>query len=732
MSQKTTTCLICVGVLSLVAGAQWHQVFGWSPIVWRLAMAVLAPLAIAVYFDRRWPQQPVLSAVVSLVLMVWFLAVVVVGDPIAGALPSAEALRQVDHGLIDGWAQILSLPLPVPATGELLVLPLTLVWLSSLAGAALVIRTRWPLTAALPPVGAYVVALLFGIGGPGPRLVLPGLIVATAVVMAGSTAFPTDVDAFDDRTVQNRRRLELVGGLGVVVVVAVLIGPSLPFVQSGAPYDPRASRVPPELPQSIYNPLDELSVWANAPKTETLFTVRTSDPAPLRLSVLNQYDPVNGWTESSRFAPAGTTLPPAAAPTDSATDRQEVHIKSLPGPWLAAASRPVALLGPRALVDPSSGVLIASQDATQGFTYTVESTVSGATHNSCRDDSVVSPAPDATFEVPPTISQLAAEYTQGSTSPCMSLNDLLQAFQDHYSFSASSPSGSSAAVLDNFVQGSRQNGGGTGTSEQFASSFALMAASLDMNVRVVVGFFPRQSGPETYVAGPGDATAWVEVQFQHEGWVPFFPNPRTGGVPPAEASDEHKSILKSTPSGGTPAKSGVGSGPVHQALIPRPRTASATDMVVLIVGTLVGVLLLMVIAVAIVVSVASRRRRRRRRNARDPRRQVMGAWEDSLESLADIGVRSKESDTARELVSVGAERLGDPGATPLHFLGSLSNQARFSSDTMQRSDAETAWVLAEQVDLTVRQSLGRWGRIRRSLDPRRIRGDRSGPGGGAT
>jgi hypothetical protein len=344
--------------------------------------------------------------------------------------------------------------------------------------------------------------------------------------------------------------------------------------------------------------------------------------------------------------------------------------------------------------------------------------VSGATHLTCTDDAVVVPAASATLTVPPVLSQLAEQYTQGSTSPCVTLNDLLAQFRNHYSFNAQAPSGSSAAVLDNFAQGSKAEGGGTGTSEQFAAAFALMAASLDMNVRVVVGFFPRETGPGNYVSGPRDATAWVEVQFQHEGWVPFFPNSRKGGVPAAERSDEHKSVLKSTPPGQSPSGAGPHRGPAHEGFIPSPPPSGAIGVLVLVVSIVIAVLLLVLVAVALLVATTQRRRRRRRRSLRDPRLGVMGAWEESLDCLESVGIRVSSTDTALEVANAGADRLGPPALSALTSLGGLSNGARFSTETIDRPDVDRAWECAAQLGTVVHESLGFWGRIRRAFNLR--------------
>ena len=65
-----------------------------------------------------------------------------------------------------------------------------------------------------------------------------------------------------------------------------------------------------------------------------------------------------------------------------------------------------------------------------------------------------------------------------------------------------------------------------GTSEQFATAFALLARRAGLPTRLVVGFRPGDRQPDgTRVIRGRDALAWPEVYFQELGWVPFAPTP---------------------------------------------------------------------------------------------------------------------------------------------------------------------------------------------------------------
>src|SRR5690606_32006333 len=72
----------------------------------------------------------------------------------------------------------------------------------------------------------------------------------------------------------------------------------------------------------------------------------------------------------------------------------------------------------------------------------------------------------------------------------------------------------------------------------FAGAFALMAQTLEMPVRVVVGYLPgtrtdERRGDETIYSVRSDQLhAWPEVHFEGIGWVPFEPTASLG-VPTA-------------------------------------------------------------------------------------------------------------------------------------------------------------------------------------------------------
>ena len=94
-----------------------------------------------------------------------------------------------------------------------------------------------------------------------------------------------------------------------------------------------------------------------------------------------------------------------------------------------------------------------------------------------------------------------------------------------------------------------------GDSEQYASAMALMARSLGLPSRVVLGFLPKNdegeiSGDRTEKHGKStvtkftgnDMTAWVEVKLDGYGWVAFYPTPKETKIP-----DENQNLTPPNP-----------------------------------------------------------------------------------------------------------------------------------------------------------------------------------------
>lgn len=75
-----------------------------------------------------------------------------------------------------------------------------------------------------------------------------------------------------------------------------------------------------------------------------------------------------------------------------------------------------------------------------------------------------------------------------------------------------------------------------GYCEQFATAMALMARTLDIPSRVVLGFTPGERiGANQVVVRDKNAHAWVELWIPSQGWISFDPTPRSDRANPTTA-----------------------------------------------------------------------------------------------------------------------------------------------------------------------------------------------------
>jgi transglutaminase-like putative cysteine protease len=589
-------------------------------------------------------------------------------------------------------------------------------------------RTRVPFAGILFPLASFVGALFFGIGGGGSRNLLALLMALIILVFAGMTARPPiDSTTTGRSTVRGRstaaeRRIVEAGVVGTcALVLAIILGGSVPLVASGRPYNPRANEVPPAEPMQAINPLDQLAVWASHP-AKPVMTIRSAYPGPWRLAVLPTWNPVDGWTTSdaSTFYRIGTDVPgPTLAPTqispgDTAAT-QEIHIQDLPGPWLPAAQRPVTITGVQALAQPSTSELLAASGRATGSEYSILSSVPAATPNGASDGPGSYPL---IAGIPPNIQSLAVQMTQGAVTPWEKATALVGALGgkgSKYQFLASAPSGTNTQVLQNFLVGTGPSAH-KGTSEQFAGAFALLAEALNLPTRVVVEFHSGTEVDGEWHVTTKDAFAAAEVEFANLGWVLFDSTPRPDSAP---APKDETVKGSSTISASTPP---VPSGKHYTQGTPPPKKAQSGNStvvhVLIVVGVVVGVILLILAILALLVSSTRKRRTRKRRSAEVARDRVLGAWLESLELVRDLGPPPPSSDTASQLATVGAQRLGVSEELDFQPLAKMANATLFSTWEPDDDAALEAWQHTDRVAEQIGDQLSVKGRFLRAFDIR--------------
>jgi hypothetical protein len=269
-----------------------------------------------------------------------------------------------------------------------------------------------------------------------------------------------------------------------------------------------------------------------------------------------------------------------------------------------------------------------------------------------------------------------------------------------------------------------------GTPEQFATLTALVARRLNVPAVVVSGFRvplskgATQLGEGTHAVHAADAWTWVEIPVRGQGWVVLDPSPGTysSQTPP------HASAIPSPSPSPSPSKNALVTHANNggNAVAPPSHTPHAKNVsgIAIAVIVLIGLVLFAVLVLCFLLARKQVRLRRRRRGG-DPRRRLLGAWQESLDVLVESGLPDLTTATTAEVAQATEARFGDDPAQRVRFVGDAANVAIFSPTSwIGPEDADAAWQAQSQLTKAVRRELGlrdRFGAHLRYNQPRRAK-----------
>lgn len=595
-------------------------------------------------------------------------------------------------------ARILTTSVPVPVTLEMVALPFCGTWLAAATSAAL-LYTRRPALAVLPPVGllAGAVAVVGPVGEPAYGYAVL-LVVALTALLA---------------LTQHGGRLHAAGFVALAAAVAGLAGPALLATSDRRPPDLRAHVDPPYQNPEQVNPLNLLAGWAADPD-ETLLEVRTDRPSRLRLVTLAEFTGVT-WLPARTYHAAGTVLP-ATVETAGPAARHELTIAALGGGWLPAPDGADEVTGVRVAVDAPTATLVAPDGLRAGQRYTVDARppdwnpqrLAGArlpTGDEFDTGRTLPPGgPARLYE----IARLAA----GTGSPYEQATRLADHLRHNYRFDAKAPGGNGYPSLDRFLMRPVEQGGRRGTSEQFATAFAVLARALGMPSRVAVGFTVDEplDGTDLYVVRAGDAVAWPEVYLDGAGWVPFDP------TPPASTTDNLGPVpldplptlpqAEPTPSGSAdeedqPADDTAAAAPPRGA--PAPPIRWPWYAAAALLGLLVAVPSLRL----------WRGHARLRRGG--PTDRLLGAWAEVRAGLRQAGHRPAPASTVDDVARLAGAAAPGPG---VDALAAAVNGVAFGAAVPPSTDVDRLVSDARAHRKALRRHSARLRRLTWWLDPR--------------
>ncbi|GAB3285866.1 transglutaminase TgpA family protein [Kineosporia babensis] len=694
---------LVMGLLTVLAAAvAWWRVYPPMSLPVPALSGVLLGAAAVVLANRATASLPSLRGLAQLVtglvaaLLAGLITAMTVSIP--RATSPAEAVRGVIEAVTGGLSRILTTTLPAPPAADLLPQFAVLCALAAAATAAIA-RTRGGLALAAPGLCLLLTALICGVGGAGDPLVvtLPFVLAAGFLVLARPRLLPV---------------------LVTVLVVALGSAAGL-FVADLArePMDARHLTAPPLKAEQPTAPMDELAGWLRH-SGDTAFEAQVDaawreNPRPWRIATLDSYDGIR-WSSSTPAVPVGYDLP---APEETRPPLAQSQVSVTPGDLegvyvpvtgqLGHLARPGMTydLRGQTLVDPEGLNGTYEQTVTLGETDRAALAATAAGYAASGD-------PSRSLEgcTDNQIVRLAQTAVAGADGRPLSQARALEEW-----FSSSSglrldpeamPGHSCGRVLELF--GTEQNAG-NGTPDQFATAYALMARSLGLPARVAVGFDagrPDSSGKVT--VSFGSATAWPEIWFQGQGWVPFSATPdRSGNTTPLEQPEqqENNPVQRPDPPKDEPADdSPPQEGTLDQA---GDETAKTTDFTPYIIGLagFLGLLVLVPVAGALVNAL-----RRRRRQAGG----ALGAWAELLDRLADHGHPSAGR-TSQEVRSLVARV--EPSAEPdAQALGRLVD-AQVYGGAPGGADPQ-AWNHLRQIEQALAPHRSWLRRLVRGVDPR--------------
>ena len=551
--RRRDASLLTLGLFAAIAAALIPVFSVMQPGSWTVQAAFLTAAILGAGLAARLFHLPALVATL-LEVGIWLFALTAMfgrSTAVLWVIPSPATVNTVP-GLVSAASEEIRTGVAPVAPGVGLAFVLV-----AAIGALAIVLDHVVLTARMPllaGVGLVAVSLI-------PTIAIPADVDVTAfVLLAVALLFLLRVDTRARHSASGSRpagpRLRVRGasatalGIGAVaVIVAVVATPLLPqpalrFASGGTGgYG------------TTINPNLELGNDLRQPRDVDVLTLQTNAPTPpyLRAVTLSSFDgsvwqPDRDDTVNVPGDGPVFDAPPVDSDIPVADYTTDISVGELDSPWLPVPSPATTVTGLQGdwLGMPQNRTIVSRSGSSRDQDYSVQTVAPRPTLEQIRARPVGgSELGDAVralpADVPAIIGDTAREVTAGAQSPYDALIDLQTWFRSsafRYSLDAPVEAGFDGAGLDavaDFLQAR------TGYCVHFASAFAVMARTLDMPSRIVVGYLPgtmsSSVGQErsTFTVTSSQLHAWPEVYFQGIGWVPFEPT-NSLGVPTSFAS----------------------------------------------------------------------------------------------------------------------------------------------------------------------------------------------------
>lgn len=452
----------------------------------------------------------------------------------------------------------------------------------------------------------------------------------------------------------------------VAVAVTLVLAPMLPM----------ASALPGTGPMLTVNADLRLGDDLRRPEGIEALTLVTSAAVPpyLRMATLSRFDGDVWRPDRGDRVPLRAGFGKREWGEDIRTEESQVSVRVLgvSSNRLPVPYAPVRLSGVDGVWSavPENRTVVSRTSDAAGADYTVNAVTPVPTREQIRASRAAGAAePDLPEDLPPIIADLAREVTSVAETDYDRLVSLQNWFRDEFSYSLDAPvdegfDGTGADAVATFLEKR------TGYCIHFAGAFALMASSLGMPVRIVIGYLPgnetdqRRGDDVVYSVTSDQLHSWPEVHFEGIGWVPFEPT-ATLGVPTAFApassdsgagggadAPEPTAAPTTGPSTAPTDSDGLENDPGAGGAVPLQRLDPTPVML-----TVLGVVVLLLLPLTV------RGVRRAVRVGRARSGDAVAAWRELSDTLLDLGLAAPEAQTARARADALAMTHGaDPAA----------------------------------------------------------------------
>ena len=533
-----------LGLLSLIP---LFEDLAWLPRA--LVMVVLVALAGAASRAIAMPL-PLVPVVEGFTVLAGITVMFAGESAWAKVVPTTESWASVRALLNLGMADAQAFAAPVPTTTQLILLAAGGAGLAALSVDTLFVSVRSPLLAGLPLAVLYLgsAILLFG---PAPWWQFAPAAAGWLLLLAADQRERVRDWGGLRPTTRVRGLTSLTWRVGAVAVaVAVLAALVLP-VRTLSPWLGGSGTgngdTVVEAGPVLLDPLVSLRRSLLLPADTEILRYRTTNPKPpyLRVAALEAFDGVT-WQPRPALAQGrveGMPLPGDVLSRLSVA-LPEYHVRGgasysylisvtnlqnayLPMPYPIADVADVEGLADIWRLDPETGVAFSDETPATGLKYGVTALDPQVRPAELRTAAPrtgrLSPMLTVPSNVSPKVSVLASQVTADAATPYDKAVALQKWFTTDggFTYSTSVRSGADADYLTEFLTDR------VGYCEQYAAAMALMARTLGIPARVVVGFTQgAQDSGGTWVVTARDAHAWPELWFDGYGWMRFEPTPR--------------------------------------------------------------------------------------------------------------------------------------------------------------------------------------------------------------